>query len=261
MSAPLIRFDVEADGIALLTVNRPEKRNALSGAVLAELDQHLDRLESDGAIRAAILTGSGEKAFVAGADIAEMAALDGPAAQAFSRLGHRVFRRLELLEKPVVAALNGFALGGGLELAMCCTQRFAAATAKCGMPEGRLGILPGFGGTQRLPRMVGKSRALRLLLTGEIISAEDAFAIGLVDRVLPPEQLLESCREWLRSVLANAPLAIAMLLRTVQTGLEMDLDRALEYESTAFGLIRSTADCTEGLQAFVEKRPAQFTGR
>src|ERR1019366_1209703 len=197
MSYSHILFEVDAGGIALITVNRPEKLNALSGAVIADLDQAFQQIAGERAIRAAILTGAGEKAFVAGADIQELAALSALQAREFARRGQRVFRMLETSHKPSVGAVNGFALGGGLELAMACTVRFAAENARMGQPEVKLGIIPGYGGTQRLPRLVGRGRALELLLSGEAIVAAEAYRIGLVNAVVPASELLNYCRGWL----------------------------------------------------------------
>ena len=192
-----ILFQVEESGIALLTVNRPEKLNALSGAVIAELADAFGRVASDPAIRAAIVTGAGEKAFVAGADIRELAELSPYEARALALRGQAAFRQLETCGKPSVAAVNGFALGGGLELAMACTVRFASENAKLGQPEVKLGIIPGYGGTQRLPRLVGRGRALELLLSGDPIPAAEAYRIGLVNAVVPQAELLDYCRGWL----------------------------------------------------------------
>src|ERR1039457_1944438 len=194
-----ILFHVEESGIALLTVNRPEKRNALSGAVIVELADAFGRVASEPGIRAAIVTGAGEKAFVAGADIGELVALSPYDARAFAERGQAVFRQLETCGKPSVAAVNGFALGGGLELAMACTVRFASENARLGQSEVKLGIIPGYGGTQRLPRLVGRGRALELLLSGEAIPAAEAYRIGLVNAVVPSAELLDYCRGWLRT--------------------------------------------------------------
>src|ERR1019366_7806233 len=192
-----ILFQVEESGIALLTVNRPEKLNALSAAVIAELADAFSRVSNDPGIRAVVLTGAGEKAFVAGADIGELVALSPFDARAFALRGQAVFRQLEICGKPSVAAVNGFALGGGLELALACTVRFASENAKLGLPEVKLGIIPGYGGTQRLPRLVGRGRALELLLSGETIVAAEAYRIGLVNAVVPAAELLDYCRGWL----------------------------------------------------------------
>jgi enoyl-CoA hydratase len=256
-----ILFQVEESGIALLTVNRPEKLNALSGAVIGELSDAFSRAANDPAIRAAILTGAGEKAFVAGADIGELAALSPYEARAFALRGQAVFRQLETCGKPSVAAVNGFALGGGLELAMACTVRFASENAKLGQPEVKLGIIPGYGGTQRLPRLVGRGRAMELLLAGDPIPAAEAYRIGLVNAVLPQAELLDYCRAWLRKVLANGPLALGLVMDAVDTGLASGLAEGLRFEAAAFGVSAATEDSKEGTRAFLEKRRAAFTGK
>ena len=256
-----ILFQVEESGIALLTVNRPEKLNALSGAVIGELGDAFGRVANDPAIRAAILTGAGEKAFVAGADIGELAALSPYEARAFALRGQAVFRQLETCGKPSVAAVNGFALGGGLELAMACTVRFASEDARLGQPEVKLGIIPGYGGTQRLPRLVGRGRAMELLLAGDPIPAAEAYRIGLVNAVMPREELLDYCRGWLRKVLANGPLALGLVMDAVDTGLESGLEEGLRFEAAAFGVSAATEDSKEGTRAFLEKRRAAFTGK
>ena len=203
-----ILFEIDESGVALVTVNRPQKLNALSREVVGELDDAFARVASDPAIRAAIVTGAGEKAFVAGADINELAALSALEARAVRAARAGVFRLLETCGKPSVAAVNGYALGGGMELAMACTVRFAAENAKLGQPEVKLGIIPGYGGTQRLPRLVGRGRALEMLLDGEPITAAEALRIGLVNAVVPQAELLSYSRAWLAKVLANAPLAV-----------------------------------------------------
>jgi enoyl-CoA hydratase len=256
-----ILFHVEESGIALLTVNRPEKLNALSSAVIAELADAFGRVASDSAIRALIVIGAGEKAFVAGADIRELAELSPYEARAFALRGQAVFRQLETCGKPSVAAVNGFALGGGLELAMACTVRFASENAKLGQPEVKLGIIPGYGGTQRLPRLVGRGRALELLLSGDPIPAAEAHRIGLVNAVMPQAELLDYCRGWLAKVLANGPLALGLVLDSVDTGLDCGLEEGLRFEAAAFGVSAATQDRTEGTRAFLEKRRAAFTGK
>ena len=261
MSYRHILFQVEESGIALLTVNRPEKLNALSGAVIDELADAIGRVASQPEIRAVLVTGAGEKAFVAGADIAELAALSPYDARAFALRGQAVLRHLETCGKPSVAAVNGFALGGGLELAMACTVRFASENARLGQPEVKLGIIPGYGGTQRLPRLVGLGRALELLLSGESVPAAEACRIGLVNAVVPAAELLDYCRGWLAKVLANGPLAIALVLNAVDAGLAGGLDSGLRYEAAAFGISVATQDCREGTRAFLEKRRAAFTGK
>lgn len=247
--------------IAQLTINRPEKYNALNRETISELEQVFDEIEHDPQVRAVVLTGAGEKAFVAGADINELAELQPLQARAHALRGQRLYSRIENLRQPVIAAINGFALGGGLELAMSCTLRVASDNAKLGQPEIKLGIIPGYGGTQRLPRLVGKGVALSLLLTGDPITAQEAFRIGLVQQVVPPADLLAAARRWANRILANAPLAIGLCLDTVHRGLEMSLPEALAYEASQFALTCSTQDMREGARAFLEKRQAAFQGR
>jgi enoyl-CoA hydratase len=256
-----IQFDTVESGIALITINRPEKRNALSCGVVEELDQAADAVAKDSAIRAAILTGAGEKAFVAGADINELAALSAVEARNYALRGQQVFRKLETLGKPVVAAVNGYALGGGLELAMACTVRFASENASLGQPEVKLGIIPGYGGTQRLPRLVGRGRALELLLSGEAVTAAEAWRIGLVNAVTPQAELLNYSRAWLAKALAKAPLALGLVLEAVDVGLNSSLDDGLRFEAAAFGVSAATEDRREGTRAFLEKRRAVFAGK
>jgi enoyl-CoA hydratase len=229
--------------------------------VIAELSDAFARIEGERGIRAAILTGAGEKAFVAGADIKELAALSPVEAREFARRGQEAFRLLETSSKPVVAAVNGYALGGGLELAMACTVRFAAENARLGQPEVKLGIIPGYGGTQRLPRLVGRGRALELLLAGEPITAAEAFRIGLVNGVVQQQDLLHHCRAWLGKVLANGPVALGLVMEAVDVGLDSGLEEGLRFEAAAFGVSVATEDCREGTRAFLEKRTPAFTGR
>jgi enoyl-CoA hydratase len=248
------------NGIARITINRPDKLNALNTTVLAELGDAVTRIESDATIRGVILTGAGNKAFVAGADIGELSEqgpLDG---RARATTGQLVFRRLERCGKPVIAAVNGFALGGGCELAMACHLRVASDNAKFGQPEVKLGIGPGYGGTVRLPRLVGKGRALELLLTGKMIDAVEAHRIGLVNLVVSQERLVAETEMLLRGILQNGPLAIRACLEAVDVGLDMTLDEALLLEANHFGLLSSTADMREGTQAFIEKRAPVFKG-
>lgn len=256
-----IRFEVDESAIALVTVNRPDKLNALSRGVIEELDEAAGRIASEPGIRAAILTGAGEKAFVAGADINELASLSAVDARRFALRGQQVFRNLETAGKPVVAAVNGFALGGGLELAMACTVRFASENAKLGQPEVKLGIIPGYGGTQRLPRLVGRGRALELLLAGEPVTAAEAHRIGLVNAVVPQPELLSYSRSWLAKVLTNAPLALSLVMEAVDVGLNSGLDEGLRFEAAAFGVSAATEDRREGTRAFLEKRRAVFAGK
>jgi enoyl-CoA hydratase len=249
------------DGIALVTVNRPDKLNALNDTVITELGDVADRIAGDAAIRAVILTGSGSKAFVAGADISELATCDGVTAQALSQKGSQIFRQIERCPKPVLAAVNGFALGGGCELAMACHMRLASENARFGQPEVKLGITPGYGGTVRFPRLVGRGRALELLLSGAMIDAQEAWRIGLVNRVVSADQLLPECEKLLRGILENGPLAVAGCIRMVDEQEHLSLDDALALESRRFGELAETADFKEGTTAFLAKRKAAFDGR
>jgi enoyl-CoA hydratase len=249
-----------SDGIARVTIDRPDKLNALNATVISELGDAVTRIETDDAVKGVILTGSGRKAFVAGADIAELAQQGPIEGKTRSMTGQLVFRRLERCGKPVVAAINGFALGGGCELAMACHIRIAAEHAQFGQPEVKLGIGPGYGGTARLPRLVGKGRALELLLTGRMIDAGEAYRIGLVNRVVPGDTLLTEAEALLRTILENGPLAIRACLEAVDAGLETGLDQALLLEANHFGLLSATADMREGTKAFMEKRKAVFKG-
>lgn len=256
-----IQFEVGENGVAVVTVNRPDKLNALSRAVIEQLGHAVDRIAADSAIHAAIVTGAGAKAFVAGADINELASLSAIEARAYAQRGQQVFRALETLNKPTVAAVNGYALGGGLELAMACTVRFASDNAKLGQPEVKLGIIPGYGGTQRLPRLVGRGRALEMLLAGDPISAEEAWRIGLVNAVVPQPELLNHCRAWLEKTLANAPLALGLVMESVDVGLNAGIEEGLRFEAAAFGVSAATEDRREGTRAFLEKRRAVFAGK
>src|SRR5215469_6084358 len=261
MSYSHIIFEVGEDRVALITINRPEKLNALSGAVILELRDAFERLAREPGIGAAIVTGAGEKAFVAGADIAELEKLSGVEARDFAARGQRVFRLLETSGKPSVAAVNGYALGGGLELAMACTVRFASENARLGQPEVKLGIVPGYGGTQRLPRLVGRGRALELLLSGEPVTAAEAHRIGLVNAVVPQAELLASSRAWLAKALVNGPLALRLILEAVDVGLDSGLDAGLRFEAAAFGVSAASEDVREGTRAFLEKRKPAFAGK
>jgi enoyl-CoA hydratase len=260
MTYATLLYDL-ADGIATVTINRPDKLNALNDQVITELGEVATRVDSDPAVRAIILTGTGPKAFVAGADIAELATTDTVRAQALSRKGSQVFRQFERCVKPVIAAVNGFALGGGCELAMACHLRLASENAKFGQPEVKLGITPGYGGTVRFPRLVGRGRALELLLSAAIIDAQEAYRIGLVNRVVPADQLLAECQKLLRAILENGPLAVAGCIRMVDDQEGLTPDDALAMESRRFGELASTADFKEGTAAFLEKRKAVFSGR
>jgi enoyl-CoA hydratase len=254
-----LTFDL-TDGIARITVNRPDKLNALNAIVIAELGDAVTRIETDSAVRGVIVTGAGGKAFVAGADINELTEQGASGGRARAVAGQQVFRRLERCGKPVIAAVNGFALGGGCELAMACHLRVASENAKFGQPEVKLGIAPGYGGTVRLPRLIGKARALELLLTGETIDAVEAHRIGLVNRVVPAERLLGETEALLRAILANGPLAVRACLEAVDAGLEMGMDQAFLLEANYFGLLSATEDMREGTKAFVEKRKPVFKG-
>jgi enoyl-CoA hydratase len=251
-------FDV-ADGIARVTVNRPDKLNALNATVIGELDAAVGRIEAESEIRGAILAGAGTKAFVAGADIGELAEqgpLDG---QARSARGQAVFRRWERCGKPIIAAVSGFALGGGCELAMACHLRIASETARFGQPEVKLGISPGYGGTVRLPRLVGRGRALEILLTGAMIDAAEAYRIGLVNRVVPADRVLAESEQMLRTILENGPAAVRACLEAVDTGLDASLDGAFQLEAAYFGLLSGTDEMREGTKAFLEKRKPKFS--
>jgi enoyl-CoA hydratase len=253
-------LDVEGDGIAVITVNRPDKLNALNADTVRQLDAVLRRVHEDEAVRVVLLTGAGPKAFVAGADIGELSRMGPLDGVAVSREGQATFRFLERMPKPVIAVVNGFALGGGLELALACHMRIASAKAKFGLPEVRLGIIPGYGGTIRLPRLVGRGRATELMLTGEMIDAAEAHRIGLVNRVEEPEALMDAARTLARKIIANGPVAIALALESVDRGMSTTLDDAQVLESNLFGLLASTSDMREGMTAFLEKRAPAFRG-
>jgi enoyl-CoA hydratase len=261
MAYETLLFEVAADGIARITVNRPDKLNALNATVIAELDRAVGEIVEREDVKGVILTGAGPKAFVAGADISEIAGQDAMSGKARAQAGQAMMRRLERCGKPVVAAVNGFALGGGCELAMACHIRIAGEGAKFGQPEVKLGIGPGYGGTVRLPRLVGRGRALELLLTGGMIDAQEAWRIGLVNRVVPADRLLAEAEELLRTILANGPLAVRIVLEAVDAALEMGLDDALLLEANHFGFLSASADMKEGTAAFLEKRKAAFQGR
>jgi enoyl-CoA hydratase len=250
-----------SDVYAVVTLNRPKVMNALNRALFTELDDAFTSLATDSDVRAIILTGAGEKAFAAGADINEMAALSAIDGQQMARRGQAVFRKIETCGKPVIAAIQGFALGGGCELAMACTIRIASEAARLGQPEVKLGLMPGYGGTQRLPRLVGRSAALKLLLTGDMVGAEEAFRLGLVDEVVPAEALMARAETLARAIAQQAPLAMAGCLRSVDSGYDLPIEAALELEASLFGLTCATEDKAEGTRAFLEKRAPSWQGR
>jgi enoyl-CoA hydratase len=259
MTYSTLTLDV-ADRIATISANRPDKLNALNDALITELGAAMDEIAGRDDVAGVILTGTG-RAFVAGADIGEIGGSTPAQAKALARKGQEVFRKFETSAKPTVAAVNGFALGGGCELAMSCHVRLASEAAKFGQPEVKLGLLPGYGGTQRLPRLVGKGRALQLLLTGDMIDAQEAYRIGLANAVVPAGELMDRARAMVTAMVANAPLALALTIETVNAGYDLALDEALRFEATAFGLAAATEDMAEGTKAFLEKRPARFSGR
>ena len=253
---------LERDGaVATVTVNRPKVLNALNAQTLDELRRAMLELGRDAAIRVVILTGAGDKSFVAGADINELALQTPVSGREHARAGQHVFDIIENLGKPVIAAINGYALGGGCELAMACTLRVAADHAKLGQPEINLGLLPGYAGTQRLPRLVGKGRALEMLLTGAPVGAIEAERIGLVNRVVPGTELASTVKALAATLAAQAPVAMRYIIDAVNTGLEMPFAEAAVHEATLFGLVAATDDMREGTRAFLEKRKPTFTGR
>ena len=246
--------------IAVVTVDRADKLNALNADIVAGLFDAFIGLADDEAVRGVVLTGAGQKAFVAGADISELATMSPLSGIQVSRAGQDAFRFIETLKKPVVAAVNGFALGGGLELALACHIRIASENAKLGLPEVKLGIIPGYGGTVRLPRLVGRGRALELMLTGEMVDAAEAFRIGLVNRVVPQAELQSAAETLVGKIIANGPVAVALAIEAVDHGYNSTTEDALRLESNLFGLLASTADMKEGMGAFLEKRKADFKG-
>ena len=258
---PNDNLTIERDGaVAVLTVTRPAVLNALNNETIAELENAVRALTADDGVRVVVLTGAGDKAFIAGADIRELAVLNPVTAQALAERGHALCRAVERMGKPVIAAINGYALGGGCELAMACTLRLAAETAKLGQPEIGLGLLPGYGGTQRLPRLVGAGRALEIMLTGSPIDAQEAWRIGLVNRVLPRDELLPQTMELARTIAAQAPISVRCILAAVREGMGMTLADGCAHEAGLFGLAAATSDWREGTSAFLEKRPARFSG-
>jgi enoyl-CoA hydratase len=249
------------DAVALVTINRPQVLNALNLATLDELRRVILDLKKDDSVRAVILTGSGEKAFVAGADVNELAVQTPIAGREHALAGQHVLDLLENMGKPVIAAINGYALGGGCELALACTLRIAADTARLGQPEINLGILPGYAGTQRLPRLVGKARAMELILTGAQISASEAERIGLVNRVVPAAALLIEAKKLARELARQPPIAVRYIIDAINHGLEMPFVEGCRFEATLFGLVAASEDMREGTRSFLEKRKPEFTGK
>lgn len=248
----------KSGNLAFITINRPKALNALNSETLKELDLAIANIENDNNVYCVILTGAGEKSFVAGADIAEMKDLDSKAAEEFGLLGNRVFRRLENLNKPVIAAISGFALGGGCELAMACDIRIASEKARFAQPEAGLGITPGFGGTQRLPRIVGLGKAKELIYTCAMINAEEALRIGLVNKVVPLESLMEEAKSMAATICANAPIAVKLCKDAINRGMQVDIDKAIEIEAQDFGKCFDSDDQLEGMTAFLERRAKNF---
>lgn len=260
MSFSTLLYEIDSDGLAVVTINRPDSLNALNADVINDLDECFRQAKIDEAVRGIVLTGQGPKSFVAGADIKQFTELDPVAAQRFAVRGQSVFNRIEEMTKPVVAAVNGFALGGGCELAISCHLRVASENARFGQPEVSLGLIPGYGGTQRLPRLIGKGIATELVLTGDLISAERAYEIGLVNRVVPQEDLLDTAKSMLKTIVSKAPIAVAFALEAMRAS-ELPLRQGLRHEAALFGQAFATEDFKEGISAFLEKRLATFKGR
>ncbi len=248
------------EGICVIKINNPQSLNALNTTVLSELEAAFDEVANDSTVSVVILTGEG-KAFVAGADIAQMSTMNAAEGKAFGEKGAAVFRKIELLDKPVIAAINGFALGGGCELAMSCDIRIASAKAKLGQPEVGLGITPGFSGTQRLPRIVGMGRAKELIYTADVIDANEAYRIGLVNKVVEPEALMDAAMAMAKKIAKKAPIAVKYSKEAINRGMQTDIDSAIAIEANLFGLCFSTEDQKEGMGAFLEKREAQYKNR
>lgn len=250
-----------ADGIATVTINRADVLNALSAVTMRELDDVFAAAGADEQVRILILTGAGEKAFVSGADIAELSVLDPVGGRRMAEFGQSVLRRLETMGKPSIAAVNGYALGGGCELAMACTIRIASENAKIGLPEVTLGVIPGYAGTQRLPRIVGRGIAMDLILTGRAVDAQEALRLGLVSQVVPQADLMDAARKTALRILRNGPLAVRAAMQSVDHGLDVGFEHGCRMEASLFGLLCATGDMREGLKAFLEKRKADFKGR
>ncbi|HLV02417.1 MAG TPA: enoyl-CoA hydratase-related protein [Acidobacteriota bacterium] len=246
------------DGIARITIHRPQVMNALSSQTLEELSRALRQIEGDSAAQCVIITGSGDRAFASGADLDEITDLNSAQGRDLSRKGQALFSSIERFRLPVIAAINGFCLGGGCELALSCHLRVASSEARLGQPEVKLGLIPGYGGTQRLPRLIGRGRALELLLTGRMVSAEEALRIGLVNQVVEPEELLPASLELAGKILKNGPLAVRRCIEAVNSGLEMPLEQAMELESLLFGMCVGSEEMKEGIEAFSAKREPRF---
>lgn len=249
------------DGVLIVTIDRPKVLNALNAQTVAEIGRVFDEARDDDSVRAVVLTGSGEKAFVAGADINELAKMNPMTGKATSELGQSTFLKIERFPKPVIAAVNGFALGGGCELALACHIRIASDKAQLGLPEVTLGIIPGYGGTQRLARLVGKGKALEIICTADRVPAAEAEKIGLVNKVVPADQLMSVAEEMARKIASRGPVAVRCAIEAVMNGSEMPFEEGQFLEATLFGLLCATEDMKEGMQAFLEKRQAQFKGR
>ncbi|HEV2233733.1 MAG TPA: enoyl-CoA hydratase-related protein [Terriglobia bacterium] len=260
MSFETLLYEKRA-GIAYVTVNRPEKLNALNQKVIKELGNCFEIIQKDDEVRAVILTGAGEKSFVAGADINELALQTPIQGKETSLAGQRILDLMENLGKPIIAAINGYAFGGGCELAMACSLRLASDNARLGQPEVKLGIIPGYAGTQRLPRLVGKGLALEMILSGEAVSAQEAYRIGLVNQVVAAKDLMAAAESLARKIMANGPVAVKLALEAVNRGMDMTHGAGEFLEATLFGLCCATADMKEGTRAFLEKRPAKFAGK
>lgn len=249
------------DGVLIITIDRPKVLNALNAQTVQEIGAAFEAARDDESVRCVILTGAGEKAFVAGADINELAQMTPITGKAVSEKGQKIFRAIERFPKPVIAAVNGFALGGGCELALACHIRIASEKAQLGLPEVTLGIIPGYGGTQRMARLLGKGKALELILTGDRVNAAEAERIGLVNKVVPPDQLMTAAEEMARTMAKRGPLAVRAAIEAVMSGSDMPFEEGQFLEATLFGLLASTSDMKEGMSAFLEKRTAEFTGR
>jgi len=249
------------DGVLIITIDRPKVLNALNAQTVAEIGEAFEAARDDDAVKCVIVTGAGEKAFVAGADINELALMTPISGKLVAEKGQRVFRNIERFPKPVIAAVNGFALGGGCELALACHIRIASEKAQLGLPEVTLGIIPGYGGTQRMARLLGKGKALELILTGDRIKADEAERIGLVNKVVPAEELMNAAETMARTIATRGPLAVRAAIEAVMSGSEMPFDEGQTLEATLFGLLASTADMKEGMGAFLERRTADFKGK